>query len=156
MAFHGPAPYVGNPRQRRIEMPHTDAPTPEPAMYQDLTPPQNKDKAVEAMMSFLRQGDAKAFEHAVAVYVASARQREEPIESVTGALCMLANDLEGPRLEGDLIMHPSTMHQLLFNGILRAFYGDVAVDRANGATAQRRADAPQHTKSGTWPRRPVD
>jgi hypothetical protein len=59
-------------------------------------------------------------------------------------------------MEKDILMRPTRMHQLIFSGILRAFYGDVAVDRAVGAASQRKADAPQHSKSGTWPRPPVE
>lgn len=108
------------------------------------------------MELFLKMGDEEAFEYAVAVYVASARTREEPIERVVGALCMLAGNLEGPRSEHDILMHPTRMHELLFAGILRAFYGDPVVLRAIGARAQRKADAPQHTLSGTWPRKPAE
>jgi hypothetical protein len=72
------------------------------------------------------------------------------------ALCLMASDLEGPRYENDIVLNPTRMHQLLFAGVLRAFYGDPAVLRAIGARAQRKADAPQHTLSGTWPRKPAD
>ncbi|HUQ99530.1 MAG TPA: hypothetical protein VM166_08750 [Gemmatimonadaceae bacterium] len=137
-------------------MAHNDAPVPPSSAFEAITAPENTTQAVAAMQSFLLAGDEAAFEYAVAVYVASARHRNEPIEIVTGALCVLAGEMEGPRQENDLIMRPTRMHQLLFNGILRAFYGDVAVDRAIGATAQRKADAPQHSKSGTWPRRPAE
>ena len=108
------------------------------------------------MRVFLRNGDEPAFEYAVAVYVASARHRLEPIEIVTGALGLLAGNLEGPRPEGESFLTPTRLHQLIFNGILRAFYGDIAIDRGMGATAQRKADAPQHTKSGTWPKKPEE
>jgi hypothetical protein len=69
---------------------------------------------------------------------------------------MLAENLEGPRRENEVRMRPTRMHELIFTGILRAFYGDPAVLRAVGARAQRKADAPQHTKSGTWPRKPAE
>lgn len=136
----------------------TRGPTPEipSELYESITAPQNTDNAVKAMRVFVRDGDEATFEYAVALYVASARHREEPIEKVTGALCMLAGVLEGPRMDGDILLRPTRLHQLIFNGILRAFYGDVAVDRGIGASAQRRADAAQHTMSGTWPRKPAD
>jgi hypothetical protein len=109
-----------------------------------------------AMTTFMSKGDEAAFERAVALYVASARSRKEPIESVLSVCCTLATDLEGPRVVSEGLSNPTKMHALIFAGILRAFYGDVAIDRAIGASAQRRADAPQHVLSGTWPRRPTD
>jgi len=127
-----------------------------PELYQGITAPQNTDNAVEAMRSFLRDGDANAFATAVALYVASARYRQEAIETVVAALCTLAESLEGPRRDADILFRPSKMHELIFTGVLKAFYGEIAVERARGASSQRRADAPQHAERGTWPRRPED
>jgi hypothetical protein len=124
-------------------------------LYQHLTASQNTEQTVKAMELFLREGHEEKFEFAVALYVASSRYRQEPIEKVTGALCELAGNLEGPRTDGELLLRPTRLHQLIFNGILRAFYGDEAVDQALGASAQRKADAPQHMQSGTWPKRPA-
>jgi hypothetical protein len=132
------------------------APDLPPDVYDHLTAAENTDQAVAAMRRFVRRGEEAAFEYAVAIYVASARTRQEPIEAVVGALCLLAATLEGPRSENDILLRPTRMHQLIFSGILRAFYGDEAVLRAVGARAQRKADAPQHTKSGTWPRKPAE
>ncbi|MEX2110740.1 MAG: hypothetical protein WD802_09075 [Gemmatimonadaceae bacterium] len=123
-----------------------------PELYKDLTAPENTSKAVEAMKVFLLRGDEAAFEDCVAIYVASARHRQEEIETVFGALCQVAVELEGPRREGLVSHTPTRMHQLIFSGILRAFYGDVVVDRELGASTQRKADAPQHTTAGTWPK----
>ncbi|MFN2637735.1 MAG: hypothetical protein ABR585_11965 [Gemmatimonadaceae bacterium] len=125
-------------------------------LYDRLTEPQNTEHAIAAMEVFLRDGNEDTFEYAVALYVASARHRQEPIHKVVGALCALCDTVEGPRSETEVLLGPTRLHQLVFSGILRAFYGDVAVDRGIGASAQRKADAPQHTKSGTWPRKPVD
>ena len=127
-----------------------------PEIYERLTDTQNTEKAVEAMKLFLRERDEEQFELAVAVYVASARSRQEPIEKVASGLSLLAGVLEGPQSDDLFFLRPTRLHQLIFNGILRAFYGDIAVDRALGASAQRKADAPQHTRSGTWPTRPAD
>jgi hypothetical protein len=124
--------------------------------YEAITAPQNAGNAVEAMRSFLRNGDTKTFSNAVALYVASARYRREPIETALAALGKLAEGLEGPRRDADILFRPSKMHELVFSGILKAFYGEVAVERAQGARSQRKADAPQHTQRGTWPRRPED
>jgi hypothetical protein len=124
--------------------------------YERITAHGNITHAIEAMQAFIRKGDVSKFEYAVALYVASARNRQEPIEKVTGALCALAENLEGPKGEAEILAHPSRMHELIFNGILRAFYGVVAVERADGARAQRKADASQHVESGTWPRRAKD
>lgn len=133
-----------------------DVPDIPPESYEHLTAPENTAKAVEAMQSFLIQGDERTFKYAVAVYVASARHRNEPIEKVVGALSVLAESLEGPRRAGERLLGSTSMHELIFNGIMRAFYGDVAVDRGMGASAQRKADAAQHAKSGTWPKKPAE
>jgi hypothetical protein len=120
-----------------------------------LNPP-NTAMALEAMQSFIEKGDKAAFKHAVALYVKSARARNESIETVLGVLCTLATDLEGPRVADDgVLLHPTTMHELIFAGILRAYFGTVAVERGIGASSQRKADAPEHVKTGTWPRRPA-
>jgi len=108
------------------------------------------------MKVFLSVRDEAAFEHAVALYVSAARAREEPIETVITVLCKLAGGLEGPRLLDERLIHPTTMHALIFGGILRAFYGNATVDRGIGASAQRKADAPQHIEKGSWPKRPAD
>lgn len=134
-------------------------PTPhfEPELYEHLTAPQNTEKVVAAMKLFLLEGDEEKFEIAVALYVASARYRQEPIERVVSPLCLLAGDLESAAGKAnEFLPEPSRMHELIFSGILRAFYGDPVVDRALGASAQRKADAPQHIKSGTWPKKPVE
>src|SRR5256885_16158781 len=106
-----------------------------PELYQHLTAAQNADHVVKAMRSFLLEGDDEKFELAVAVYVASARYRREQIETVAAALAMLAGSVEDPGLDDDLMRRPTRLHQLIFSGVLRAFYGDTAVDRALGASA---------------------
>lgn len=125
-----------------------------PERYQPITALQNADNAVEAMRAFLRDGNSEAFANAVAIYVASARYRQEPIETVVAALCSIAESLEGPRRDSDVLFAPTRMHELIFTGVLKGFFGEVAVERARGASAQRKADAPQHNEHGTWPRRP--
>src|SRR6476661_2644491 len=84
--------------------------------YEHLTAAENTHQAVAAMERFIREGDEEAFEDAVAIYVASARSRREPVETVTGALCMLAENLEGPRTENEVLLRPTRMHELLFGG----------------------------------------
>lgn len=125
-------------------------------VHEHLTAAENTEKAVDAMKSFLRDGDEEKFELAVALYVASARFRQEQIENVTGALCTLAGSVEGPQADDFFAVRPTRLHRLIFSGILRAFYGDDAVERALGASAQRKADAPQHTRTGTWPMKPAE
>jgi len=139
----------------KLAMSRRDVPDIPQYLHETLTAPESTARAIEAMQTFLIEGDQPTFEYAVALYVAAARQRNEPIERITGALCMLAENLQGPRRDAEFLLHPTRMHELVFNGILRAFYGDVAVDRAIGASEQRKADAKQHIKSGTWPKRPV-
>jgi hypothetical protein len=132
----------------------TDIP---PHIRERLTLPENSSAAVDAMKLFISEGNEAEFEEAVAIYCASARTREEPIETVLAVCCELAAGLEGPRQESDdVLSRPTKMHALIFAGILRAFYGDVAVERGIGASTQRKADASQHFKSGTWPKRPAE
>jgi hypothetical protein len=127
-----------------------------PSVYQTITASDNISNAIGAMQAFVREGDEEKFATAVALYVASARFRQEPIEQVVGALCRLVEEIEGPKRDSEPILKPSRMHELVFTGILKAFYGDIAVERSRGARAQRKADAPQHRERGTWPRRPED
>jgi hypothetical protein len=129
---------------------------PDTVAYSQITAPENAASALRAMREFLVRHDESTFEHAVALYVASARHRQEPIEKVAGALSVLASDVEGPLFNAAEPVERSRMHALIFSGILRAFYGDIAVERGIGASAQRKADAPQHTKAGTWPSRHAD
>ena len=128
-----------------------------PAIHQQLTQPESVEAAVAAMEVFIQKGDRETFQVAVAVYCVAACERGDEVQTVLGALCRLAADLEGPRgSHEDILARPSEMHSLIFSGIMRAFYGDLAVDRQRGASAQRKADAPQHTRNGTWPNPPVD
>ena len=133
----------------------TSALQPDDAAYTHITAPDNSASAVRAMREYLLRSDESTFEHCVALYVASARHRQEPIEKVAAALSLLASEVEGPLVTATEPQR-SRMHALIFSGILRAFYGDVAVERGIGASAQRKADAPQHTKAGTWPSRQAD
>ena len=125
-----------------------------PAIQKQLTRPESTEAAIHAMKLFIEKGEKETFQYAVASYCAGACERGDKVETVLGALCRLALDLEGPRVRLEGVLAPrSELHSLIFAGILRAFYGDAAVDRAVGASAQRRADAPQHVESGTWPAR---
>jgi hypothetical protein len=129
-------------------------PTIPPTIHQLLTQPESVDAAVDAMKLFIAEGDPEAFQHAIAIYCAGACERGDECHLVLGALCRLAADLEGLPDEG-VFLKPSAMHSLIFTGILRAFYGDRAVDLGAGARAQRKADAPQHVHNGTWPKPPA-
>lgn len=122
-----------------------------PALREQLIRPPDSEAAFAAMELFIAKGDETAFEEAVALYCAGARYREEPIEAVLAVLCRLSTELEGPRYDQGRLLRPSRMHTMILSGILRAFYGDPAVDRELGASEQRKVDAPQHMKSGTWP-----
>ena len=128
-----------------------------PAVHQQLTQPESVDAAVAAMKLFVAQGDTEAFQEAVALYCVGACDRGDEIHTVLGALCRLAADVEGARTFDKLVLaRPTELHSLIFAGILRAFYGDGAVDRGVGARAQRKADAPEHVKNRSWPKRPAD
>ena len=123
-----------------------------PAIQKQLTHPESAEAAIHAMKLFIAKGDKETFQNAVATYCAGACERGDEVQTVLGALCRLALDLEGPRVKLDgVFAGRSELHSLIFAGILRVFYGDAAVDRAVGARAQRKADASQHVQSGTWP-----
>ena len=109
-----------------------DTPKIPPHLYRDLTAPQNAENAIAAMQSFLSDGDEEAFKAAVALYVASARHRQEPIEKVVAALTKLGTSVEGYQKHGHTLFESTRLHQLAFAGILRAFYGDVAADSRGG------------------------
>src|SRR5688572_2054959 len=111
--------------------------------------------ALSAMQSFLARGDEPAFVQAVALYCIEARNRNDPVEAILATLCRLGEEVAGPRVDTEQFFRPTRMHALIIAGILRAFYGDAAVDRGLGASAQRKADAPQHNKKGTWPNPPA-
>ena len=123
-----------------------------PAIQKQLTRPESTEAAIDAMKLFIAKGEKDTFQYAVATYCAGACDRGDEVETVLGALCRLALDLEGPRVRLEGVLAPrSELHSLIFGGILRAFYGDAVVDREVGASAQRKADASQHVQSGTWP-----
>ena len=126
-----------------------------PPIVEQLTRPESVEAAVAAMKLFIEKGDKESFQKAVAIYCTGACERRERVETVLGSLCRLAADIEGPGTDA-LQLQPSEMHGLIFRGILQAFYGNAAVDRATGARAQRKADAPQHVRSGTWPKPPAE
>ena len=109
-----------------------DTPKIPPHLYRDLTAPQNAENAIAAMQTFLSDGDEEAFKAAVALYVASARHRQEPIEKVVAALTKLGTSVEGYQKHGHTLFESTRLHQLAFAGILRAFYGDVAADSRGG------------------------
>ncbi len=67
-----------------------------PDVREQLTRPEDSAVALEAMKLFISKGDEAAFEQAVALYVSSARTREESIETVPAVCCELATSLEGP------------------------------------------------------------
>jgi hypothetical protein len=126
-----------------------------PEVLRRLTRPESA-VALSAMRLFLSKGDETAFGSAIGDYLTAVRTREEPIEMVLAVCCELAVCLEGqPLVTDDVLMRPTRMHELIFACVLRSFYGEVVVERAIGARAQRKADARQHSQSGTWPRRPA-
>jgi hypothetical protein len=76
----------------------------------------------EAMRVFVDRGEAEALERAVALFVRSARARNEPIERVLAVLIELATGREGTAAPHDLEL--STLRQIILRGVLLAFYGD--------------------------------
>lgn len=83
---------------------------------------ENTTRVSEAMRVFVDRGDRDALERAIALYVRSARARNEPIERVLAVLIELATVREGAAAPHHL--DPSELRQLLLKGVLLAFYGE--------------------------------
>lgn len=90
-----------------------------------------------AMRAFIERGDTDSFQHAVAIFVRSARAREEPIERVLGVLEELVDGLEGHPLPGSA-ERETKMRTLVLRGVLLAFYGGEAVEREDSKRQSRR------------------
>lgn len=86
---------------------------------------ENAARVSEAMRAFAACGRQGAFEQAVALFVRSARARNEPIEQVLAVLIELATDEEGVARPHDL--ERSDLRQLVLRGVLLAYYGDSPV-----------------------------
>lgn len=95
---------------------------------------ENTARVAEAMCVFLRRGERDAFERAVALFVRSARARNDPIERVLAVLIELATYREGTPAPHD--MELSELRLLILRGVLLAFYGDSPV-RVVGSPQQR-------------------
>lgn len=98
-------------------------------LYEHLTKAENVDQVASAIRVFLHNGDEETFEYAVALYLASAHFRREPITKVLQVLTNL-----GEAIEGAVLLSPTRLQSSIFRGILRAFYGEVVVEeeRASG------------------------
>jgi hypothetical protein len=86
---------------------------------------ENTERVSEAMRAFLHRGDAQAFERAIAVFVRSARARNEPVERVLAVLIGLAEALEGAGYPHDWTL--TDLRWVILRGVLLAFYGDTDV-----------------------------
>ena len=121
-------------------------------MHDRITREQNTEDAAGAIATYLSDGDTQSFEYAVALYVSAARQREEPIERILAALNAAGDKAKGLHVGPGKVPSEIHLYQLILSGVLRAFYGEVAVAEEHGAADQRKVDAPQHAGAGTWPR----
>lgn len=101
------------------------APQIPPELYEHLTTVENVNQVTSAIRAFLDKGDEVTFEYAVALYLAAARFRREPIAKVLTVLTDL-----GDAIEGLVPSPPSHLRASIFRGILRAFYGEVVVGGA--------------------------
>lgn len=109
-----------------------------PDLYDHLTKAQSADQVIGAIKAFLDNGDEVTFEYAVAVYLAAARFREEPIERVLQVLTSL-----GESIEGLVASPPSRLSALIFRGILKAFYGEVTVEPQRGPGGSEHVPRPE-------------
>ncbi len=96
----------------------------------------NVHRVLGAMREFIRRGDTAALERAVAIYVRSARTRDEPIEVVLGTLETVADDIEQDGAPGFKQRDTPLRHALL-RGVLLAFYGADIVGREEFARRGR-------------------
>lgn len=107
----------------RLHTMSNTAPLIPPELYEHLTNAENIDQVTRAIRSFLDNNDEVRFEYAVALYLASARSRAEPIDRVLQVLTNL-----GDTIEGQVSSPPSHLRVSIFRGILRTFYGEVTVE----------------------------
>jgi hypothetical protein len=113
-------------------------PTFDPAeLFAVIQRDENVARVSGAMRTFVERGDTDSFQRAVAVFVRSARAREEPIERVLGVLEELVDGLEGHPLPGSS-ERETKMRTLVLRGVLLAFYGGEAVEREDSKRQSRR------------------
>ena len=91
-------------------------------LFSVISREENTARVAEAMCTFLDRGQSDAFERAVALFVRSARARNDPIERVLAVLIELATQREGAAPPHDLEL--SELRRLILRGVLLAFYGD--------------------------------
>jgi hypothetical protein len=105
-------------------------------LFEVIAHDDNVHRVLGAMREFIRRNDTSALEHAVAVYVRSARTRGESIETVLGTLQTVANDLERDAAPG-FRQRDTPLRHVLLRGVLLAFYGADVVRREEGARRDR-------------------
>ena len=86
---------------------------------------ENTQRVAQAISVFVERGDRTAFERAIALFVRSARARNDPIERVLAVLIELATEREGAALPHNLEL--SELRRLILRGVLLAFFGDSPV-----------------------------
>lgn len=91
-------------------------------LFRAIDRTENSAGVSEAMRVFVDRGEREALERAVALFVRSARARNEPIERVLAVLIELATGREGAAAPHDLQL--SELRHLILRGVLLAFYGD--------------------------------
>ena len=121
-------------------------------MIHQLTTAETIEVAVEAMITVLRDGDQRAFQRAIGLYVVAARERRRPIEDVLATLNAAAvASARIPRVTADARESATSIYAMILHSVLVAFYGEIAVSEEEGARTQRAVDAPTHTARNTWP-----
>ncbi len=105
-------------------------------LFEVIAHDDNVHRVLGAMREFIRRNDTSALEHAVAIYVRSARTRGEPVEVVLGTLETVADDLERGGTPGFKQRDTPLRHAVL-RGVLLAFYGADAVQREERARRER-------------------
>lgn len=117
-------------------------------LFDVLEHEENVNRVLDAMGEFRRHGDTQLFQRAVAVYVRSARARNEPVETVLGTLETIADELERDAQPG-FTQRDTPMRHLVLRGVLLAFYGADVVRREERARRERadRQRSPDETEA---------
>ena len=107
-------------------------------LFQVISREENADRVSQAMRAFLDQRDVPKFERAVAVFVRSARARNEPVKRVLAVLIELAEAREGGSYPHDWAL--TDLRLVVLRGVLLAFYGDTTVTTREPGVERRSSE----------------
>lgn len=114
-------------------------------LFRVVSSEENSERVSDAMRAFLTNRDVPRFEQAVAIFVRSARARDEPIERVLAVLIQLAETSEGAGYPHDWTL--TDLRLVLLCGVLLAFYGDTSVAQREEGVERRSGERRQSGQS---------